>query len=164
MTPPHGRPPALFPLFAGIDTLPGIGPKGRAALEQMGIDKPRDLILTLPASGITRRRIAALAEAHAPEIVTLTVSVVRHHPPQVRGRPWRVHCSDGTDDLTLVFFRPRESWIESQLPLGARRIVSGKLEVFDGQAQMVHPDQILREDEDLPAMFEPVYPLSAGLT
>ncbi|MCG6113031.1 MAG: ATP-dependent DNA helicase RecG [Paracoccus sp.] len=164
MTAPKGRPPALFPLFAGIDTLPGIGPKGRAALEQMGIDKPRDLILTLPASGITRRRIARIADARAPEIVTITVTVTRHHPPQVRGRPFRVHCSDGDGDLTLVFFRPRDNWIESQLPVGGRRIISGKLELFDGLAQMVHPDHILAEDEALPPSFEPVYPLSAGLT
>lgn len=164
MTAPKGRPPALFPLFAAIDTLPGIGPKGRAALEQMGIDKPRDLVLTLPASGITRRRIARIADARAPEIVTITVTVTRHHPPQVRGRPFRVHCTDGEGDLTLVFFRPRDNWIESQLPVGARRILSGKLELFDGLAQMVHPDHILADGEALPPSFEPVYPLSAGLT
>lgn len=164
MSHPKGRPPALFPLFAGIDTLPGIGPKGRAALEQMGIDKPRDLILTLPSSGITRRRIQRLADARAPEIVTVGVTVVRHHAPQVRGRPWRVHCTDGESDVTLVFFRPREAWIESQLPQGSRRIVSGKLELFEGTAQIVHPDHVLREDQHLPPEFEPVYPLSAGLT
>lgn len=54
---PKGRPPALFPLFAGLDTLPGIGPKGQAALAQMGIERPRDLILTLPASGVARRAL-----------------------------------------------------------------------------------------------------------
>ncbi|WP_378943104.1 ATP-dependent DNA helicase RecG [Paracoccus sp. R86501] len=164
MTQPKGRPPALFPLFASIDTLAGIGPKGRAALEQMGVEKPRDLVMTLPASGITRRRITALSEARAPEIVTIAVTILRHHPPQVRGRPWRVHCSDGTTDLTLVFFRPRENWIEGQLPVGQRRIVSGKLELFDGHAQIVHPDHILSEADPLPPQFEPVYPLSAGLT
>ncbi|TJZ89735.1 ATP-dependent DNA helicase RecG [Paracoccus gahaiensis] len=164
MTEVRGRPPALFPLFAGIDTLPGIGPKGRAALEQMGIDKPRDLILTLPASGVTRRRIARIAEARAPEIVTVTVTVTRHHPPQAKGRPWRVHCTDGAGDLTLIFFRPRAEWLEGQLPPGARRTVSGKLELFDGLAQMVHPDHIQPEGDAPPAEFEPVYPLSAGLT
>lgn len=164
MTAPQGRPPALFPLFAGIDTLPGIGPKGRAALAQMGIETPRDLVMTLPASGVTRRRIDRLTEAQPPETVTISVTVGRHHPPTSRGRPWRVHCSDGVNDLTLVFFHPRKDWIEKQLPTGARRVVSGKLELFDGLAQMVHPDHILTPDDPLPASFEPVYPLSAGLT
>ncbi|WP_243698756.1 ATP-dependent DNA helicase RecG [Paracoccus alkanivorans] len=165
MSAPKGRPPALFPLFAAIDTLPGIGPKGRDALAQMGIERPRDLAMTLPANGITRRRIDRIAEAHPPEIVTVAITVGRHFPPKSRGRPWRVHCADAHGgDLTLVFFHPRRDWIESQLPAGARRIVSGKLELFDGLAQMVHPDHILREDEQLPAAFEPVYPLSQGLT
>ena len=164
MSQPGGRPPALFPLFAAIDTLPGIGPKGRAGLEQMGIERPRDLILTLPHSGVTRRRIDRLADARPPEIVTVTVTIGRHHPPTVRGRPWRVHCSDGVGDLTLVFFHPRREWIESRLPTGARRMISGKLELFDGLAQMVHPDHILTEDHPPPPDFEAVYPLSAGLT
>lgn len=165
MSAPKGRPPSLFPLFAAIDTLPGIGPKGQAALMQMGIERPRDLIMTLPSSGITRRRIQRINQAEPPEIVIINVTVGRHFPPKTRGRPWRVHCTDmHGDDLTLVFFHPRRDWIENQLPTGARRIVSGKVELFDGLAQMVHPDHILREDDAPPAAFEPVYPLSQGLT
>jgi ATP-dependent DNA helicase RecG len=164
MNSPKGRPPALFPLFAALDSLPGIGLKGRSALAQMGIDRPRDLVLTLPSSGIARRRIVRIADAHPPEVVTLTVIIEAHLPPASRGRPWRVRCSDGHGDLTLVFFHARREWIETQLPVGARRIVSGKIELFDGVAQMVHPDHILREDAEPPASFEPVYPLSAGLT
>lgn len=164
MTQPAGRPPALFPLFAALDTLPGVGPKSVAAFAQLGIERPRDLILTLPSGGVQRRRIARLADARPPEIVTLPVTVVRHHPPTTRGRPWRVLCSDGANDLTLVFFHPRREWIESQLPAGARRIVSGKIELFDGLAQMVHPDHILREEDASLPEFEAVYPLAAGLT
>lgn len=165
MSVPKGRPPSLFPLFAAIDTLPGIGPKGQAALLQMGIERPRDLIMTLPSSGVARRKIDSIDQAQAPETVVVTITVGQHFPPKVRGRPWRVHCSDVQGgDLTLVFFHPRRDWIESQLPMGARRVVSGKVELFDGLAQMVHPDQILRESEPPPAAFEPVYPLSQGLT
>ena len=50
MTTPKGRPPVLFPLFSAVDTLPGIGAKAQAALTQLNIDRPRDLLLTLPAS------------------------------------------------------------------------------------------------------------------
>jgi ATP-dependent DNA helicase RecG len=43
-------------------------------------------------------------------------------------------------------------------------VVSGKVELFDGMAQMVHPDHILRPEEagELPE-FEPVYPTVGGL-
>jgi len=159
-----GRPPALFPLFASLETLPGVGPRAAEAFAQLGVTRPRDLILTLPHSGIRRRAIAHLAEAHPPEIVTVTVRVERHHPPATKGRPWRVQCSDGTSELQLVFFHPRRDWIEGQLPAGARRLVSGKVELFDGMAQMVHPDLIAPEGSPPPPDFEPVYPLSGRLT
>ncbi|WP_372800138.1 ATP-dependent DNA helicase RecG [Paracoccus seriniphilus] len=165
ISPPRGRPPELFPLFATADTLPGIGPKAQAALGQMGLERPRDLIFNLPASGTLRRRIDRVGDAVPPEIVTISVTVERHYPPSTRGRPWRVHCVDGHGgDLTLVFFHPRRDWIESQLPLNEQRIISGKVELFDGQAQIAHPDHILRPGAELPADFEPVYHLSAGLT
>ncbi|MFO1164709.1 MAG: ATP-dependent DNA helicase RecG [Paracoccus sp. (in: a-proteobacteria)] len=162
MTP--GRPPVLFPLFAGVETLSGVGPRAAEAFAQMGVTRLRDLILTLPHSGLRRRPIADLAEARPPEIVTVAITVLRHNPPGAKGRPWRVHCTDGASDLQIVFFHPRRDWIETQLPIGGRRIVSGKIELFDGMAQMVHPDHIGAENAPPPAEFEPVYPLSGRLT
>lgn len=159
-----GRPPVLFPLFAGVETLPGIGPRAAEAFGQMGISRLRDLLLSLPHSGLRRRRIARLSEARPPEIVTVTATVQRHAPPSAKGRPWRVFCSDGASDLQLVFFHPRRDWIESQLPVGAQRVLSGKIELFDGMAQMVHPDQIAAIGAAPPPEFEPVYPLSGRLT
>ena len=164
MTQPNGRPVALFPVFAQIETISGIGPKAKAALAQLGVETPRDLAFTLPNSGVTRRRIQTINEARPPETITIAVTVQHHSQPSSKGRPWRVVCHDDSNDLTLVFFHPRRDWIEKQLPLGARRIISGKVEFFDGHAQMVHPDYILPEDDPLPPAFEPIFPLSAGLT
>ena len=142
---PKGRPPALFPLFAGVETLPGIGPKAADALETMGITRPRDLIFTLPTGGVARRAVDSIKDLRPPEIATLTVTVTRHAAPSARGRPYRVTCTDGQNDLVLVFFHARRDWLEKELPIGQRRIVSGKVELFDGVAQMVHPDHILPE-------------------
>ncbi len=166
MKPAKGRPPILFPLFAEVDTLPGIGPRAKQALAQLAVTRPRDLILTLPTNGISRHAVAALTEAHPPEIVTIALTVQRHNPPTVKGRPWRVWAQDdsGQGDVQIVFFHPRRDWIEAQLPVGKRRVVSGKVELFDGMAQIVHPDHILRDSDPPPPAFEPVYPLSAGLS
>ncbi|MDO5657865.1 MAG: ATP-dependent DNA helicase RecG [Paracoccus sp. (in: a-proteobacteria)] len=159
-----GRPPVLFPLFAGVETLAGVGPKAAEAMAHLGITRPRDLALTLPNALIHRRPVAGLADLRPPETATVTVTVSRHIAPSGRGRPYRVICSDGAQDLTLVFFRARGDWLGKQLPVGARRVLSGKVELFDGMAQMVHPDHILLETDEAPPEYEPVYPLSAGLT
>jgi ATP-dependent DNA helicase RecG len=48
-----GRPEALFPLFAGLETLPGVGPRLARALAGLEVEKPRDLLFVLPHSAST---------------------------------------------------------------------------------------------------------------
>ncbi len=158
------RPEVLWPLFADLTALPGIGKKGAAHLGQMKIASPRDLLFTLPHSVVDRRRRASIRGV--PEGATVTVEVVvgRHRPAVGRG-PSRVEVRDAETTFQLIFFHARGDWLERMLPMGQRRVVSGRVEVFDGIAQMVHPDHVLPLEEagTIPD-FEPVYPLTAGLT
>ncbi len=50
------RPEALFPLFAGLETLPGVGPKAAKAFESLGVTRPKDLLYLLPHSGVRSSR------------------------------------------------------------------------------------------------------------
>ena len=160
-----GRPERLFPLFAGLETLEGVGAKTARALAGIGVEKPRDLLFTLPYSGIDRRRRDSIREVTPPTTVTVEVRVGAHAPPASRGRPYRVHVRDARAEFLLVFFHARGEYLQRLLPTGERRIVSGKLELFDGVAQIVHPDHVLRPEEagDLPE-FEPIYHLTAGVS
>lgn len=159
-----GRPPQLFPLFAGLDTLDGVGPKTSEHFLQMGITRPRDLIFTLPQGIIDRRRRDSVAGATAGSVVTVAVKVLRHQKPAQKGRPYRIIVEDARTTLSLVWFRPKEGYLIGLLPVGAERLISGKLEIYDGLAQIAHPDHVLPLDEaaTIPD-FEPVYPLTAGL-
>jgi ATP-dependent DNA helicase RecG len=159
------RPPVLFPLFADLETLDGVGPKTAKALAQIDVLRPRDLIFTLPHSGVDRRRRATIREVQALAMVTVEVEVGRHHPPRQKGRPYKVEVLDSKTTFQLVFFHARDDWLKKQLPTGQRRLISGKLEIFDGVAQIVHPDHMVRLEEaaEIPP-YEPVYPLTAGVT
>ena len=160
-----GRPTALFPLFAGLETLEGVGPKTAALLEQLYVFKPRDLIFTLPYSGIDRAVRPSVLGLDFPTVATVEVEVIQHHPARARGRPTRVQVEDSETTFELVFFHARGEYLQKILPVGGRRVVSGKLEMFDSVIQMTHPDHILPLEEagDLP-LFEPVYPLTAGVS
>ncbi|WP_306129343.1 ATP-dependent DNA helicase RecG [Roseovarius sp. MMSF_3350] len=159
------RPEILFPLFAELETLEGVGPKTAKTLEALQITRPRDLLFTLPHSGIDRRKRDTVQGADLPGTVTVEVTVGRHDPPRSRGRPYRIQVEDAQIGFQLVFFNGRDDYLNRVLPTGARRVVSGKVELFDGMAQMVHPDHILPVEEagEIPD-FEPVYPLTAGVT
>ena len=52
------RPEILFPLFADIETLDGVGPKIAKAFQGLGVKKPKDLLFLLPHSGVDRARKA----------------------------------------------------------------------------------------------------------
>ncbi|SEP61372.1 ATP-dependent DNA helicase RecG [Thalassovita taeanensis] len=160
-----GRPEALFPLFADIETLDGVGPKTAGHFEQMGVKRPRDLLFTLPYSGIDRARRNSLRDAVLPDVVTVEVTVGAHRAPRNRGGAYRITVEDAETSFQLVFFHARTDYLQRILPVGARRLVSGKVELFDGLAQMVHPDYVLPPEEagEIPA-FEPVYPLTAGVS
>jgi len=159
------RPEALFPLFADLETLDGVGPKTAQAFAALGVAKPKDLLYLLPHSTMDRSRKASIREVVAPTTVTVEVEVGLHIPPRQKGRPYRVLVRDSGCEFQLVFFHARAEYLQKLLPTGQRRLVSGKLELFDNIAQIVHPDHVLRPDEakDLPE-WEPVYPLGAGLT
>lgn len=160
-----GRPEALFPLFAGLETLEGVGPKTAQTLAHLGVTAPRDLLFTLPYSGIDRSLRDTLKDAPLPATLTVAVTVGAHHAPRTKGGAYRIHVEDAQASFQLVFFHARGDYWRRQLPEGARRIVSGRVELFDGIPQMVHPDFVVAEEDadDIPA-FEPVYPLTSGLT
>ena len=159
------RPEALFPLFAGLETLPGVGPKAAVAFEGLGITRPKDLLYLLPHSGVDRAARASVRDVVPPATLTVEVEIGQHVPPRRKGGPYRVHVRDQKVEFLLVYFHARAEALQRLLPTGQRRLVSGKVELFDGIAQMVHPDHVLRTEEaqDIPA-YEPVYPLTAGVT
>ncbi len=160
-----GRPEILWPLFGALERLDGIGPKSAIALTAAHIEKPRDLLFTLPHSGVDRQWRDTIMEVQAPAVCTVEVTVGAHNAPAQRGRPYRVIVEDAETTFQLVFFRAHGEYLRKQLPPGQRRVVSGKVEMFDAIAQMVHPDHILTpEDGAQIPPFEPVYPLTGTLT
>ena len=164
------RPWLIDPLFAEASHLPGLGPK--TARHYLRLLKPRggilrviDLLFHLPIGVIDRRARPTIAAAEINSVVTLTIRVVEHQPPPPRTRaPYKVLVEDDTGDCLLIFFLSNHEWIEKALPKGATRFASGKLELWDGYRQMVHPDQVM-DEAGLARMdgIEPVYPLTEGL-
>lgn len=159
------RPEILFPLFAELDALDGIGPKTVKHFSALHIQTPRDLIFHLPLNLIDRTRRPSLRGVDFPAVVTVEVTIGQHFPPRSKGRPYRVQARDELSEFQLVFFHARGDYLQKLLPTGARRLVSGRVELFDGIAQMAHPDHILRPEdaEELP-QTEAVYALCAGVS
>lgn len=160
------RPDTLFPLFADVSSLKGVGPKIRTFLEKLCGTRVKDLLFHLPHDYLDRRFSPNLYECPADTTITVVVTVEKHHSPGRNSRvPYKITCSNNTGSLQLVFFHANRDWLKQQLPEGAERVISGKADIFDGIVQIVHPDYIapVSELEQIRA-FEPQYPLTAGLS
>ncbi len=159
------RPEILFPLFASVTSLPGVGPRLSTAIEKLAGSNVIDLCWHMPNGLVDRRYSPKILDAVPGAIATITVQVIEHHPPRIRRLPYKVTCSDDGGVIDLVFFHARNDYLQKILPVGETRIISGKVEHFQGNIQMSHPDHVVKpeEAEDL-LTVEPVYPLTAGLT
>src|ERR1700688_411805 len=167
---PSMRPALLNPLFAPVTTLPGVGPKQDKLLRYLlsRDETPRlvDLLLHLPASVIDRRARPKIRDAAQGTMVTLEVTIDRHRPPPPRNSraPYLVYASDDTGDVVLTFFRAQPGYVEKLLPVGAKRYVSGTLQMYDGILQITHPDRVVDEAGFAKLSgIDPVYPLTEGL-
>jgi ATP-dependent DNA helicase RecG len=157
------RPEILFPLFAPTTSLKGVGARLAPLLEKLAGPLVRDVAFLKPHS-IVRRTPATVSTAVDGQVVTFEVTIAEVEKPRGPGQPWRIRAFDQTGFISLVFFGSFGASLEQRHPSNARRIVSGKVEQFRDEWQMVHPDYMLTADQagDIPDI-EPIYPATQGL-
>lgn len=158
------RPEILFPLFADVTTLKGVGPRSAPLVQKVAGPLVRDVLFLSPSGVIQRRRTTAM-EAVDGEIGVFGVTIDRLIPPHKHGAPIKVRAIDKTGFIHLIWFAGSPRHIESLAPRGSRRLVTGKVERFNSEVQIAHPDYILPvEKADEIPLSEPVYPATQGLT
>ena len=159
------RPEILFPLFAPVASLKGVGPRVAPLLEKVAGPIVRDVAFVLPTS-LVHRTVTKAARAVHGEIQTLVVTIESHLRPMRRNQPWKIRAFDDTGFITLVWFKGHGPHLEQSHPKGARRVVSGMVERsdFDNELQIIHPDYLLAADraDEVPEV-EAIYPATAGL-
>jgi ATP-dependent DNA helicase RecG len=158
------RPDILNPLFAEVEVLKGVGPALAKPLKRLGLERVIDVLFHLPVGWIDRRRVDRLEHADVGRVISVVLTPVEYRQGGARS-PFRVYANDETgQSVTLTYFN-NPGWAKKQFPLGAPKLVSGKLDSYGQELQIVHPDHVLPPGEgaSLPAR-EPVYALSEGLT
>jgi len=156
------RPEILNPLFAEVEALKGVGPNIAKALARLQISRALDLAYHLPTGTIDRIHASNANAALIGRIVILDVT-----PFEVRagaGRaPLRIFASDRDGNtITLTFFN-NPGWARKQLPLGEKRLVTGKLDAWGDEWQIVHPEVLELAAAGEIALREPVYGLTEGI-
>ena len=157
------RPQILFPLFAEVSSLKGVGPKILPLVQKLAGPLVRDLAFLSP-SGLIMRQPMTAANAIEGQVGIFEIVIDRLFVPGKPGVPIKVRASDDTGFVHMIWFGGSAQHIDRLLPKGQKRLVSGKVERFNAEVQIVHPDIFTPEQAGEIAAIEPVYPATAGLS
>src|SRR6476659_10154886 len=158
------RPEILNPLFTEVEALKGVGPQVSKQLKKLGIGRLVDLLYHLPTGSIERIKAPAANAALLGRNVILELTPFESRESRSGRGPTRIFATDGEGNaISLVYFN-NPGWAKRSLPTGEKRIVSGKLEQYGDEWQIIHPEVAEPGKGPPPLIREPVYPLTEGLT
>ncbi|MEA3067368.1 MAG: ATP-dependent helicase RecG [Sphingomonadales bacterium] len=158
------RPEILNPLFTEVEALKGVGPQVAKLLKKLGVTRVVDLLYHLPTGAIERVQASAASAELLGRNVILDLKPFETRESRSGRGPMRIFASDGEGNtISLIYFN-NPGWAKRSLPIGQVRTVSGKLEAYGDEWQIIHPEVSEPGRGPQPAIREPVYPLTEGLT
>jgi ATP-dependent DNA helicase RecG len=156
------RPELLNPLFAEVTALKGIGSALAKPLDRLGMARVVDVLFHLPTGWIDRVLREELDAADAGRTIVIRITPVNYRFGGTRRSPARVQAVDALGNhVSLVFFGGNSGWAKKLLPLNEPRWVSGRLDQYGQELQIVHPEV---SEEAEAGGREAVYPCSEGIT
>ena len=158
------RPEILNPLFTEVEALKGVGPQVSKQLKKLDITRAVDLIYHLPTGAIERVRAPAASSVLLGRTVILELTPFASRQSRSGRGPMRILASDSAGNpISLIYFN-NPTWAKRSLPMGETRTVSGKLEAYGEEWQIIHPEVSEPGAGPIPAIREPIYRLTEGLT
>ena len=163
----------IFDFFnMDLQFIHGVGPVLASRFEEiLGGRRVLDFLLHIPSYVRPREILDSVVGAQNGDTITISLQIKSHNRGGVfRGRrtPTQIVCADKfAAPVTIQFFNTKflDYWTE-KLPIGAWRIVSGKLDFNSrGDAIINHPDFIeLPENAYKIPAHQAIYPSGAGIT
>lgn len=148
----------------------GVGPVLAARFNDLlGGRRILDFLLHIPSYVKDRDIVDNIDSVTPGEIVTINLLVKSHKPGRSFGRrrsPTRIICADKMGKQVVIqFFNSNflDYWLK-KLPVGAWRIVSGKLE--PGRSPTINHPDFIEEPENANNIprFQAIYPAGEGIT
>ena len=156
-------------LLLPLKNLSGFGEKtiklyekllSKKSLELTNELKVVDLLYHKPERVLFRQKDPNLMQVQDGDFITTKVIVSSHEIPYKKNQPHRIICYNETGFITIVYYKMFD-FMNKIFHEGNQIVVSGKVEKFNNELQMSHPDYI--NSTNIPD-FEQIYPLTAGLT
>lgn len=158
-------------LNTDLQFVKGVGPKVAARFDDViGGRRVLDFLLHRPSAVRPRALTQSVADAAAGQTVTIELLIKAVRPGRsFRGRrvPTQIICADHAGATVIIqFFNSNflDYWLK-KMPVGAWRIVSGKLE-RSGSRNIINHPEFIEEPENIGKIpsIQVIYPAGEGLT
>ena len=157
------RPAILNPLFAEASALTGVGPAIAKALERLKLTRVVDVAFHLPTGWVDRLPRDELLQADVGRTIAIDLTPRDYQISRSPKGPTRVRATDRLGNyVSLTYFGGSSGYVKKLLPLGEAKRVSGRLDQYGQELQIVHPE--LSDAGEPLREREAIYPLSEGLT
>lgn len=156
-------------LLSSIKNIKGIGEKSYKMYHKLLSNKRfldnevrvLDLLYHKPIKLQLRQLNPNLNSINNGDLVILDVIVDNYEKPQRKNQPHKIRCLANTGFINIVFFNYFPDFLSKHFKEGNKIRISGKIEKFNNELQITHPDYI--NTNNIPN-FETIYPLTAGLS
>ena len=167
------RPEILNYLFSPLSIIRGIGEKKISDYTRLLMNSTRglyeekkpkiiDLLFYLPERILERKIVDNLFNIEPGTFVIAKVKVLNHYEPTKKNFPYQINCLLGAQIINIVYYKYYEQYLKNKFIEGRELIISGKFEKYMDQYQIVHPDYITNNINDI-QKFEPIYPLTYNI-
>ena len=155
-------------LHTPIMYLKGIGP-GRAKLleKELGIATYQDLLYFFPNRYIDKSKYYTISELERSSSDVQIIGQIVHLKTveQKKGKRLVATFKDHTGEMELIWFRSQQ-WFRERLELGQSYVIFGRINWFNGQFSMAHPELELlsQHQKSISGRMQPVYPSTENLS
>ncbi|HEU0044851.1 ATP-dependent DNA helicase RecG [Sphingomonas sp.] len=157
------RPDILNPLFAEATVLSGVGPAVAKALERLRLTRVVDVAFHLPTGWVDRLPREELMHTDVGRTIAIVLTPREYRVGRSPKGPTRVQATDRLGNyVSLTYFGGSSGYVKKLLPLGDAKQVSGRLDQYGQELQIIHPE-LAETGESLRAR-EAIYPLTEGMT
>ncbi|AZA46959.1 ATP-dependent DNA helicase RecG [Chryseobacterium carnipullorum] len=149
-----------------IEYVKGIGPdRAKLIKSVLGLSTVDDLLNFYPIRYLDKSKVFKISQLEESSIEIQLKGRITQVQEVQTGKTKRLSAkfNDDTGTMDLVWFQ-YSKWLKEQLPINREVYIFGKINVFNRQFSMPHPEIEVEEKKEGENRLKPIYPSSEKLT
>ncbi|MDQ0065962.1 ATP-dependent DNA helicase RecG [Chryseobacterium lathyri] len=153
-------------LDTSIEYVKGIGPdRAKLIKNVLGLSTVDDLLNFYPIRYLDKSKVFKISQLEESSIEVQLKGRITQVQEIQTGKVKRLSAkfNDDTGTMDLVWFQ-YSKWLKEQIPINREVYIFGKINVFNRQFSMPHPEIEAEENKESDTRLKPIYPSSEKLT